>query len=400
MRFINFIFLSVFTIISLNGNTVWGGDDFSGNWLNVLLAKKKEQTVISAVGDLIFTQKISGIKAPDYAGLYRILQESDITYGNLEMSLNSKEDTGVYTFAKNKEFVWEIARMGFNMLSLANNHQLDYGRSGLAECMSILESARIRYAGGGRDLKESLSPSYYKNGYVTIAFLSFYSEEFKTLTSPDIDKPSIATIRAPKVWLEKDDGTTETALAPLEKDVRAMEDAISIAKRYADIVMVAIHVHWVDHASFYDVPILVPPNQSIIFRRAVSAGADIILGSGPHVLRGIEIYKDKLIFYSLGNFIYQYKKENVPSVIYKRDPQQDRDEEFQSIVARLIIDQKKLSEVQLIPVVLDKDGKHYGTPRLSGKKSGQKILNRMAELSGEFGTEIVINERHGIVKVR
>ena len=137
-----------------------------------------------------------------------------------------------------------------------------------------------------------------------------------------------------------------------------------------------------------------------LFHRAVSAGADILLGSGPHVLRGIEIYKGKLIFYSLGNFIYQYKKDNIPSVIYQRDPQQDKDEEFQSIVARLIIDKKKLSEIQLIPVVLDKEGGHYGTPRLSGKAIGQKILNRMAELSGEYGTEIIINKMHGVVKVR
>lgn len=400
MRFIIFILLSVFTIISLNATVVLGSDDFSDSWLNTLLTKNKEQTVISAVGDLIFTQKISEIKEPGYVGLYRILRESDITYGNLEMSLNSRQDTEVYTFVKNQAFVWEIAGVGFNLLSLANNHQLDYDRSGLVECMSILKSAHIRYAGGGRNHDESLSPSYYKNGNLTIAFLSFYSEEFDTLTRPDIDKPSIAVIRAPKVRLEKDDGTTETVLAPLERDIRAMEDAVSIAKRHSDIVIVAIHVHWVDHASFYDVPNLVPSNQSLIFRRAVSAGADIILGSGPHVLRGIEIYEGKPIFYSLGNFIYQYKKDNIPSVIYKRDPQQDRDEEFQSIVARLIIDQKKLSEIQLIPVVLDKTGKHFGTPRLTGKKSGNKILNRLAEFSAEFGTKIIIKKMYGVVKVR
>ncbi len=400
MRFILSILTGLFIVTSLNGTVVHGSDDLSENRLGTLLAKKQDQTIISAVGDLIYTRKISEIKKPGYSSLYRILQESDITCGNLEMSLNSKQDTGVYTFVKNKNFVWEIAGLGFNMLGLANNHQLDYGRSGLIECMSILKSAQISTAGGGKNFKESLSPSYVKRGNVTIAFLSFYSEEFKTVVRPDIDKASIATIRAPKVLLENDEGLQQVALAPLEKDVRVMEDAISIARRHADIVVVAIHVHWVDHATVYGVPNLVPPNQSLLFHRAVTAGADIILGSGPHVLRGIEIYKGKLIFYSLGNFIYQYKKDHIPSVIYKRDPQQDRDEEFQSMVARFIITQKKVSTVQLIPVVLGREGKYYGSPRLPEKKTGIKILDKMAELSGEYGTQITIKKMVGTVELR
>jgi poly-gamma-glutamate capsule biosynthesis protein CapA/YwtB (metallophosphatase superfamily) len=400
MRSIKIILISVLCIINFNGAFLWGREDSRTRWLNTLLARKQGDTVISAAGDLIFTREISGFENPSHTNLYRILNESDITYGNLEMSLNSRKDSGIYKFVQSKEFVWEIAGLGFNMLGLANNHQMDYGTKGLAECISILESAHIRHAGGGRNLKESMSPAYHRAGLTSIAFLSFYSEEFKSLVRSDIHKPSIATIRAPKVWLEKEDGTKETSLAPLERDIRAMEDAISIARRHADIVMVAIHVHWVDHARVYGIPDSVPPNQTLVFHKAVSAGADIILGTGPHVLRGIEIYKGRLIFYSLGNFIYQYKKNHIPSVIYRRDPQHDIAEEFETIVARMIIRKKKLSRIQLIPVVLGRKGAYYGCPRLSGDKTGKKILNRVAELSGEFGTEIIIKKWHGIVRLR
>jgi len=400
MRIAGFIIMAaLLSVTSLSASNALA-DDHKKIRPNSSPSKKQGQVVITAVGDLIFTRKISQLKTPEHSDLYAILQESDITVGNLEMSLNSSPDDGIYNFVKNKEFVWEIAGLGFNMLGLANNHQLDFGRAGLEECMSILKSARISYAGGGRDLKESLTPTYHRIDGLTVAFLSFYSEEFKSLARPDTDKPSIATIRAPKVWLEKSDGTNEKALAPLEKDARAMEDAIAIARRYADVVMVAIHVHWLDHASIYGVPDSVPPNQALIFRKAVSAGADIVLGTGPHVLRGIEIYNGKIIFYSLGNFIYQYKKDKIPPVIYKRDPQKDKDEEFESIVARLIFNQKKLTEVRLIPVKLEGGGENYGAPHLSNEKSSKVILQRLAELSSEYGTEIVIDKTHGIVKLK
>jgi len=363
-------------------------------------APKPGQAVVCAVGDLIFTRSIAGIDKPDHTGLYRILQTADITCGNLEMSLNTQPDRGVYTFVKDPAFASEIARMGFNVLGLANNHQLDFGPAGLVECMAALQQAQLRYAGGGHTLQASQLPTYLKKEAVTVAFLSFYSEEFHSLARPAGKTPTIATIRAPRVWLEKDDGSQEIALAPLEEDVRAMEDAIRLARRNADIVMVALHVHWVDHASVHGVPAFVPPNQALLFRRAAAAGADILLGSGPHVLRGIEVYRGTVIFYSLGNFIYQYKKDHIPAKIYRRDPQQDRKEEFQSIVARITLEQKKIRAVQLIPVVLDEAGPDYGTPRLAGPAQGRHILNALAELSAEYGSEITLEDTHGILNLR
>lgn len=400
MRAVRFILVGALVAAIIGGTAIRAGESPGEQHGGALLARKPGQSIICAVGDLIFTRAISGLANPEQADLYRILQDADIACGNLEMSLNSKPDTGVYTFVQEPAFAWEITRVGFNLVGLANNHQLDFGRSGLVECLSALQRARISHAGGGRTLAESLRPAYIEAGGVTVAFLSFYSEEFKTLIRPDVKRPSIATIRAPRVWLENDDGSKEIALAALEKDVLAMENAIRRARRKADLVMVALHVHWVDHASTHGVPQYVPPNQALVFQRAAAAGADIVLGSGPHVLRGIEVYNGKLIFYSLGNFIYQYKKDHIPANIYQRDPQQDRKEEFQSIVARISIDQKKIGTVQLIPVVLDQAGRHYGTPRFGNPAQARQILNRLAELSGEFGTEIQVNDTHGRIRLR
>ncbi len=91
------ILAGLLAVFFLAGGTCWGNSAFNEGRLKPLLSKKPGQTVITAVGDLIFRRRISQLDQPDRAGLYRILQASDITYGNLEMSLNSKPDTGVYT---------------------------------------------------------------------------------------------------------------------------------------------------------------------------------------------------------------------------------------------------------------------------------------------------------------
>jgi poly-gamma-glutamate synthesis protein (capsule biosynthesis protein) len=122
--------------------------------------------------------------------------------------------------------------------------------------------------------------------------------------------------------------------------------------------------------------------------RAIDAGADVIFGNGPHVLRGIEIYKDKPIFYSLGNFIYQYKTADIPPIIWTRDQQQDIQEEFQTIVPRLTVRDKKISRIELIPCELERSGPRTGSPRLASDERGDEIIGLLQKLSEPYGTRI------------
>jgi poly-gamma-glutamate synthesis protein (capsule biosynthesis protein) len=347
---------------------------------------------------MIFNREISGHTKPAYQNLYRIIQGADIGFGNLEMSLNEKPELqrSLYNFRRGRDFGWEILKLGINLVGVANNHAFDYDTDGLLDNMRILRQSGIAFAGAGKNLGEAQAPVYRQVGHTRFALLSFLSAADSEKGDPD--EPSINVLNAPRVFLDGDDGVDGRGVpAPLASDVRAMEDAIAVAKRNADIVLVAYHFHWVSHSRAYPLPDQVPPNQRLVLKRAIDAGADAIFGSGPHVLRGIEMYKGKPIFYSLGDFIYHYRTEEIPEIHWKRDQQQDVREEFDTVVARLTISEKKISMIQLIPVASEMTGARTGSPSLADGADRDRILKSIIDLSARFGTRIEVNGWYGEV---
>ncbi|MBN1221823.1 MAG: CapA family protein [Candidatus Aminicenantes bacterium] len=385
------------------------------NWderIDKLLEVEKGDIIVTAVGDMIFTREISGYEEPEYQNIYRVMQDAHIAYGNLEMSLNEKpeEQRGTYDFRRERDFAWEIAKIGINLVSLGNNHQFDYGPEGLKDCLKILKRSGIGFAGAGLNPQEAVAPDKRQIYMTKFAFLSNYSASWGVKHSSE--GPVIATIYAPEVLIEQENGTTKTIRAPVEEDVKAMEDRIVLAKRHADFVMVHFHVHWVEHARAYDLPDKVPPNQTPVFHRAIDAGADVILGNGPHVLRGIEIYKGKPILYSQGNFIYQWKTPNkIPAIVFSRDQEslsgyedtapslrgQDPREEAETFLARFTIRKKKVHRIDLIPVTLHVAGERMGSPRLADNKRGREIIELLQTLSKKYGTRITHKDWYGII---
>ncbi len=354
---------------------------------DLLDSKKDDDIILTALGDMIWTRELTHFDEPEFRNLYRVLQEAEITYGNLEMSLNERPDLqqGLYNYGKNREFAWEIAKLGVNLVSLANNHAFDFDVEGFKETLRILGQSGISHAGGGLSLQEARQASRQQFGKTRFSLLSYYSSDGATSNETG---PAIATINAPKVLIEGERGEAEAISAPLERDVVLMENAIRNAKARADIVMVHYHLHWVSHSRACPIPDTVPPHQHPMLYRAIDAGADVIFGNGPHVLRGIEIYKDRPIFYSLGNFIYQYKTDDIPPIIWTRDQQQDIQEEFQTIVPRLTVRDKKISRIELIPCQLEMSGPRTGCPRLASDERGSEIFDLLQRLSKPYGTKI------------
>ncbi len=364
----------------------------------LLLEEKSGDIVITAVGDMIWNRELTHFPEPEYLNLYRILQEAEISYGNLEMSLNERPDLqrDLHNYRRGREFGWEIAKLGINLVSLANNHALDYGTEGLKETLSILKRSGINYAGGGLTFNDARRHTSKTFGRTRFSLLSYYSSSHASTSK---SSATIATIRAKSVLIEKEHGNAEPVLAPLEEDVKAMEDAIRLAKNHSDIVLVHYHFHWVNHSRAHPIPNTVPPHQNPVLYRAINAGADIIIGNGPHVLRGIEIYKGKPIFYSLGNFIYQYKTSEIPAVIWTRDQQQDIREEFETVVARLIIRDKKILKIELIPCTLEMTGPRTGCPKLADDVRAREIIELMKNLSKRYKTAINFKDWYGIVEI-
>ena len=387
-----------FLCCCVSGNVVFSQQDPWGQRVDALLETSEGDIVLTAVGDMIFNREITGHTEPAYQNLYRIIQGADIGFGNLEMSLNEKPELqrSPYNFRKGRDFGWEILKLGINLVGVANNHALDYGPDGLLDNMKFLRQSGIAFAGAGKNLHEAQLPVYRQVGRTRFALLSYMSGA--DWAKGDPDEPSINVLNAPRVFLDGDDGVDGRGVpAPLASDVRAMEDAIAVAKRNADIVLVAYHLHWVSHSRAYPLPDQAPPNQRLVLKRAIDAGADAIFGSGPHVLRGVEVYKGKPIFYSLGDFIYHYRTAEIPEIHWERDQQQDVREEFDTVVARLTISEKKISRIQLIPVAAEMTGARTGSPSLADGEDRDRILKSIIDLSAHFGTRIEVNDWYGEV---
>ena len=201
---------------------------------------------------------------------------------------------------------------------------------------------------------------------------------------------------------------------PLEKDMERMAKSIMEAKRQADFVLVSIHAHEMQ-GKRKDIP---AKFLKVFARQCIDSGAHAVIGHGPHILRGIEIYKKRPIFYSLGNFIFQnqtifeqpadfYEKLGFDSTHNISDALDERSKTglavdplvWESVIAYWSMGEDGLEELLLYPVDLGFDLPRYrrGWPVLS---KSRKPLERLKELSLPFGTEVIIDELVGRVIVR
>jgi poly-gamma-glutamate synthesis protein (capsule biosynthesis protein) len=372
-----------------------------------LLREQPGDIIVTAVGDVIFNQQISTLPEPHHQQLLRLMQEADIAYGNLEFSINDRPELQrvFYNFRTPTTFVWELAAIGISLVSMANNHALDLGPEGLRDCLTALDRASIGHAGAGLTLAEARAPATERvqsqtTRFALLARMRYWTSRYRCA---DPSGPCLATIDPAEILVATADGGTEKVEGPLAADVAAMEDDIVLAKRHHDVVVVALHNHDRSHHRAFGIQDTTPPNDEIMYRRAIDAGADMVIGSGPHVLRGIEVYRGKPIFYSLANFIYQYRTpDTIPvDLIHQRDGEiarpanvsvwdrRDTPETFQGVMLRLTVNAATLKRVELIPFTIDDEGPLYGVPRLPTGARGREIIDLVRRLSEPYGTRIV-----------
>lgn len=385
--------------------------------VSALLREEPGDLVVAAVGDMIFNERISHLKAPERRNLLRILQEADVAIGNLEFSLNDRPELQkpFYNFRAPREFAWELAATGISLVSLANNHALDFGPEGLLECLRALDLSGIAHAGAGRTLAGAREPGTkrppgQKDRLALLSYMRYWSDRDRCV---DPSGPCLATIDPATVLVAREGGDVEAVEGPQERDVKAMEDDVLLAKRRHGLVFVSYHVHDVSHARVHGIQDATPPNEEIPFRRAIDAGADAVLGSGPHVLRGIELRNGRPILYSLGNFVYQYRTPKVipTDLPHQRDSEmprpanvsvwdrRDSREVMESVVARMTYRAGSLAKLELIPVTIDDEGPLYGVPRLASTKRAREVVELLQRLSAPYGTKIAWKGWYGEVQL-
>jgi poly-gamma-glutamate synthesis protein (capsule biosynthesis protein) len=316
-----------------------------------------------ATGDSLITMKQSVHSEPEFMDLVELIREADIAFTNHEMLLHdydedcypSAQSGGTYTRAS-PDIIEELIWMGFDMVSTANNHSLDYMYGGLFSTKAYLEAAGVPHAGTGKDLQEARQPTYMDTAKGRVALIAAASsfaplgragaarrdmhgrpglnplrydswftvkketlEELKALEK-EMNMPELVQPEDPdtfyfmgKKYVAGEDVGEHTK--PNKADMEGNLESIRDAARQADWVLFSIHAHegrWRDSEQ--------PADFLEEFNRAaIDAGAHAVIGHGHHAMRGIEIRDGKPIFYSLGNFIFQNQTvQKMPADFYER----------------------------------------------------------------------------------
>lgn len=429
-----------------------------------------KRTTVAAVGDCIISQRVSGSKDPDFLAVVDLLRNTDCVWGNCELVLGEARDlypapkgTDPHTISPS----WaadEIAWTGIRFVGTANNHILDFGNEGLFATLENLKRVGIVQAGSGADLAHASRPAYIDTpgggrvGQVNCAstFLHYFAagpahpylrgrpglnplhieekfqvdrklfadlqkagkviDELSGWSDPDMQKWAEQTFgKPPEDRMNMSDLTIvpgdriDYLPAAVPGDVKRITEAVKIAHNSSSLVLATLHAHEARLRPELSAPFIEP-----LARAAIDAGADAFFAAGPHLLRGIEIYKGKPIFYSLGNFFFQLAAlEIVPaeslaawgldahtidsSELTRKIPYNDFERYWQSVLPRITYEGNRAVEITLHPLALGFGKPLYerGLPTIARGEKAVEILTGLAALSKPFGTTITIEDGVG-----
>jgi poly-gamma-glutamate synthesis protein (capsule biosynthesis protein) len=301
-------------------------------------AAPRPDLVILAVGDInlgraVGRRLLAGHIDEPFALVREEISRVDIAFGNLESQLSDQrgqtEGSSNLVFTGPPQGADALVRAGFDVVSTANNHAWDYGARGMRETLENLRRVGVLAAGTGETLDEAYRPAIVERGGWRVAFIAVTG----VFNSPFSQSPA----RAHVAWA----------------DIARVAPAVEEARRAgADLVFVSYH-NGVEYRPQ-------PPEEARAFARAcVDAGADAVIGHHPHVVQGVEWYRGRPIFYSLGNFVFK-----------QFDPWTDR-----GLAVRLTAREGAGLEVEYVPVAAD------FRPRFL-RTDGEPLLARVARLSG------------------
>jgi poly-gamma-glutamate capsule biosynthesis protein CapA/YwtB (metallophosphatase superfamily) len=241
---------------------------------------------LAAVGDMMLGTDFPENTLPDddglsfFDGVTPILTQPDITFGNLEGVLQDggepvkqcKNKKICFLFRTPSRYATYFKLAGFDLLSLANNHARDFGEDGRSSSMAALDAAGVHHSG-----REGTVASFVANGR-RIAMVAFAPNVgSNSLNDPQIGLPLVADLATKHdIVIVSFHGGAEgngAEVLPFAREIFAGEDRGNVVE---------------------------------FAHSMIDAGADIVLGHGPHVVRPLEIYRDRLIAYSLGNFATYY----------------------------------------------------------------------------------------------
>ena len=424
-------------------------------------------------GDAILNRKLSVYKDPGYQELFERVRQADAAFTNFESLIHNYDIPGaaVSGGAYQTSPTWivdELKWAGFNLLSVANNHAYDYGVEGLRSTLRALDGAGLEHAGAGENLARARTPAYLETAHGRVALVAcastFLEGSLAGEQRPDlIGRPGISPLRFTTSYTldavsleelrhvaaavsgrgaggagggrgggrggntvrfmgntfqlgEKSGSHTE----PLKGDLDGILSSVREARRQADWVVFSIHTHegQPGHTELAADFIVTAAHL------AIDAGADIFVAHGPHILRGIEIYKGKPIFYSMANFAFEnetmrfqpaesYAELGLPSSANAADYFDARSANdtrgfpveravWESVIAEVSFGaDRKVSAIVLDPISLGfgEPRAQRGRPRPASPELSRTIVERVATLSAPLGTKVQFVSGRGVVDI-
>ena len=403
--------------------------------------------------------------------LDRVLS-ADISFMNLEIAIHNFEG---YPIGEKKydaygqadpQVAEDVKKQGFHIVSRANNHAMDYTEGGMTATTRYLNKAGIYHAGTGMNLAEAREPAYIETSKGIVSLISATTWELGLagharkdvigrpgvnpmrmnptyyLDSEDWERLKIIASKLSLLPKEVEDGfnfpvrgqkfilgdKTSRQYTPPPVDLKENLKAIKDAKQISDWVIFSLHDHYEEihpPEGYREKEI---PLKAVVelAHQIIDSGADIYIGHGPHITRGIELYKGRPIFYSLGNYIFQstlsrrqpadlfelwsldseattidlyMTRERTPSKFFHDQAY------WESVVAELDYEDKKLEEIRLIPIHLNMDTSKplkdqrtsAGVPHRAYGEQARRIIENMIRLCKLYDTKVEYEDGIGVI---
>ncbi len=423
-----------------------------------------------AAGDAIIGRRIQN-DFKGYEELCPYIESADASFFNLETTLNeegeccaAKQSGGTF-LRVTPRVLPDLMKFGFNMTSFNNNHAFDFSVGGFMSTLEALEETELVHAGAGRTLGEASKPAYLETNAGRVALISVNAnftpdmlageqngrvpgrpginglrlDKYVTVTEREFafvrelaDKTGINISKNIVIKegyypeLKEDEETLgdlkfkladacEFVMEANQTDVERIKRAIYEAKLGADYIIVSVHSHQLSGDKKEN-----PAKFLVDFAHTcIDAGANAIIGHGPHLLRPIEIYKNSPIFYSLGDFILElynvdfapadfFEKHGLPADSTVHDLLKKRSKNFTvglmtdkrmflSLLPIWETDGGKLTSLKLLPIELSMTGNRseIGLPRIC---DADKVLSYIENMSAPYGTKFK-KSKDGLIEV-
>ena len=409
----------------------------------------------------------------EYEGFSEVrnfIMQGDFRYGNLETTVHNFEScggaqSGGSWLCSPPGVIDDLRKFGMNVLCTANNHALDYSYGGLEKTLEYLEKADMPYAGTGRSLADASRPVYIdtvSGRYALIGCCMTFNPEAmageqtaglpgrpglngirvnKTYHLPEADLAQLKRIADALGINTKDEIIRAEGYLPQLKsgqqpfgrlmfeaaekaeiiskchpdDLKRITDAIAEARFMADYVVVSMH----NHELYGKTKETVDPVSIEFSKACIDAGADAVIGTGPHLLRGMEIYNGKPIFYCLGDFIIQLETIlRAPDGMFAKQKLNGNDRldvlfnnrsnngqrglcydpiMYKSVIPYWEVENGELVKLEFLPIE-EMFGVHRARAGWPQKNSSLNIIEHFAEMSKPFGVDVKIKNGIGVVE--